>query len=128
MKEPDEILESILLSTKKLLGLDPEYIPFDVDIIMAINTALFTLWQLGVGPKDKPMMVSDEESKWSELVDEGMIEMCKSYVYLRVRMLFDPPTSGFLVDSINGQIKEYEWRLTVGMDEYNNYYKELEGG
>lgn len=124
MIDQDEIMESVLLSTKKLLGLDASYTPFDVDVIMAINSALFALWQLGVGPKEKPFVISDEESKWSEIVDDGMIEMCKSYVYLRVRLLFDPPTSGFLVDKINDQIKEYEWRMTVGMDEYNGYYKE----
>lgn len=112
-------MNSILDSIKKILGMDSDYTAFDTDIILAINTAFFTLWQLGVGPQDSPFSISGSESTWDEVVDEGKIEMYKSYIGLRVRLLFDPPTSSFLVEAINAQIKEYEWRMICGMDEYN---------
>lgn len=115
--------ESILTSIKKLIGLSEDYEAFDLDIIMAINTAFFTLWQLGVGgDPSKPFTIEDDTAKWSDFIDFGKMEMCKTYVSLRVRMIFDPPTSSFLADAINGQIKEYEVRLTYGVDEYSDYY------
>ena len=116
--------ESILISIKKLVGLSEDYEVFDADIIMAINTAFFTLWQLGVG-KDtsKPFTIEDDTALWSDFIEFGKIEMCKTYVSLRVRMIFDPPTSSFLADAINGQIKEFETRMTYAVDEYSDYYK-----
>lgn len=118
-------MEGILTSIKKLIGLSEDYEAFDLDIIMAINTAFFTLWQLGVGnDTSQPFKIEDSSTEWSEFIDDGLIEMCKSYVALRVRMLFDPPTSSVLVDAINGQIKEYEVRMTYAVDEYSNYYVE----
>ena len=118
-------MESILTSIKKILGITEDYTVFDDDIIFAINTAFFTLWQLGVGnDTSQPFKIEDSSTEWSEFIDDGLIEMCKSYVALRVRMLFDPPTSSVLVDAINGQIKEYEVRMTYAVDEYSNYYVE----
>lgn len=116
-------MDSILTSVKKMVGIAGDYTEFDPDIIFAINTAFFTLWQLGVGKDPRePFKIEDESAKWSDFIDDGKIEMCKSYVGLRTRMLFDPPTNSFLVDAINGQIKEYEVRMTYGVDEYNDYY------
>ena len=112
-------MESILTSVKKVIGLDENYTAFDTDIIIAINTALFTLWQLRVGiNKASPYKITGKTETWNDFIEDGKIEMCKSYVVLRVRLLFDPPTSGFLVDAIKEQIREFEFRMIVGSDEY----------
>lgn len=118
-------MESILTSIKKLLGLSEDYEAFDDDIILDINSALFILWQLGVGKStETPYMIHDDSETWTDFIDESQIEICKPYVYLRTKMLFDPPSSGTMVDAINGQIKEYEVRMTYAVDEYSNYYVE----
>lgn len=113
-------MESILNSIKKLLGLAEDYEAFDADVIMNINSAFFTLWQLGVGPKDGPFTIGDKSKNWNDFIDPGKIEMCKMYVYYTVRLGFDPPANSFLVTMINEKLKEYEWRMMVGMDEYNS--------
>lgn len=119
------VSESILNSIKKIIGISADYTEFDVDIIFAINTAFFTLWQLGVGSDpSEPFKIEDAEDTWDDFIEPGEIEMCKSYIALRVRMLFDPPSNSFLADAINGQIKEYEVRMTYAVDELNDYYAE----
>lgn len=104
---------SILLSTKKILGLAPDYTAFDLDIITFINLAFSTLNQLGVGPVEG-FQIEDESSKWE---DYGLplieLNAVKTYVYLRVRMMFDPPTTSFAINALNEQIQEHEWRLNV---------------
>lgn len=105
--------ESILISTKKILGLDAEYTPFDLDVITHINAAFSTLNQLGVGPV-AGFSINDDSSQWAEFdVPENQIQMVKTYVYLKVRVLFDPPGTSFLLEAANNQIKEYEWRLNA---------------
>ena len=109
--------ESILVSVKKLLGIAPEYEVFDTDIILHINSALSVLTQLGIGPS-KGYMIRDANDLWSDFVkDDPRQELLKVYVYLRVRLIFDPPSSSSVIEAINNQIKEYEWRLTVISDE-----------
>ena len=104
---------SILNSTKKILGIAAEYKAFDLDIITHINSVFATLQQLGIGPAEG-FMIEDETSKWEEFVGiDNALNPVKTYVYLRVRMLFDPPTSSFLMTSLQEQIKELEWRLNV---------------
>ena len=106
-------MDSILDSTKKILGLDPEYDVFDVDIISHINSAFFTLNQLGVGPAEG-FMILDNTSTWALFLD-GQINLnaVKTYVYLRVRLLFDPPQTSFAISAMEKQIQELEWRLNV---------------
>lgn len=105
--------ESILLSTKKILGLDASYIPFDLDVITHINTAFSILNQLGVGPEEG-FAISDDSAVWGDfVVPLNQLQMVKTYVYLKVRVLFDPPGTSFLLESANQQIKEYEWRLNT---------------
>lgn len=106
-------MDSILDSTKKILGLDPEYDVFDVDIISHINSAFFTLNQLGVGPAEG-FMILDNTSTWAWFLD-GQINLnaVKTYVYLRVRLLFDPPQTSFAISAMEKQIQELEWRLNV---------------
>lgn len=113
------ITENILLSIKKLLGITPEYTVFDPDVMMHINSAFFTLNQLGVGPK-VGFKITDGTESWDQfLQDETKFEAVKSYVYLRVKMLFDPPLNASVVESIERQIKEFEWRLNVQTEDQN---------
>lgn len=105
--------ESILISIKKLLGITKEYKHFDSDIVMHINTVFSILNQLGVGP-DIPFFVIDEDQTWEDFIpNQGMIECLKSYVYLRVKLLFDPPTTSFNLDAVKNIISELEWRMSV---------------
>lgn len=105
--------ESILGSVKKMLGLDADYFPYDMDVIVLINSALMVLCQLGVGPK-KGFAIKDHLSTWRDfLVNEVNLEAAKQYVYLKVRVTFDPPTSSAVLSSYEKQIQELEWRLNV---------------
>lgn len=109
-------MDSILTSTKKLLGISEDDESFDVDVITHINTAFFTLNQLGVGPND-PFVIDYKNSTWNEFTkDERLLRMVRTYVYLSVKKVFDPPLSSVAMNSINELIKEYEWRLNVAVD------------
>ena len=109
-------MESILTSVKKMLGIEEDYTHFDPDIIMHINTAFSTLRQLGVGPVDG-FVIENSGSTWSDFIpDSKRIQMVKSYVYLRVRILFDPPATSTVMEAFNQQIKEMEWRMNVEVD------------
>lgn len=109
--------DSILKSTKKILGLDPEYMVFDLDIITHINTAFSTLNQLGVGPVNG-FSIEDDEATWSDyLVDDLKLSSVKTYVYLKVRLIFDPPVTSYLIATFEKQITELEWRLNVQREE-----------
>ena len=108
--------ESILVYVKKLLGIQSDYNHFDPDIIYGINAAFAILNQLGVGP-ETGFSISDDSAKWDEFVsDASRLSLIKPYVYLKTKMLFDPPTSTVLSDSINKTISEYEFRLNVVSD------------
>ena len=106
-------MESILTSIKKMLGIQEEYAHFDADIIFHINSALMALTQMGVGPEEGFFVTTDEQT-WEEYLGESKrFEAVKSYIYLRVKLLFDPPANGTLVEVINKQIAELEWRLNA---------------
>lgn len=108
--------ESILNSIKKMLGPTEEYTHFDPDIIMHINSVFMILNQMGVGP-DKAYSISDDEDTWSDFMPEDeLLHSVKSYIYLKVKMLFDPPSSSSIMQSMNEQIKELEWRLNVAAE------------
>ena len=103
--------DSILATTKKMLGLDESYPAFDTDIVVFINSALMTLQQLGVGPKNG-FTVTDLSQKWADfLPSDTMLEGAKTYIYLCVKMLFDPPGSSYVMDAMKQQREELEWRL-----------------
>lgn len=104
--------ESILNSTKKVLGIDASYTAFDPDITMHINSVFSTLQQLGVGPVEG-FEITGVEEKWSDFITDKRLNSVKTYVYLRVRLLFDPPATSFHQESMQNQIKELEWRLNV---------------
>lgn len=117
MSETVNLSESILLSVKKMLGLDKDYDVFDPELIIHINTVFGTLHQLGVGPEDQFRITGDSDL-WSDFTTEGeQTDEVKSYVYLRVRLLFDPPSSSFVLSSFKEQLQELEWRLNVKADE-----------
>ena len=110
-------IPSILTSVKKILGIDEAYLAFDPDIIIHINSVFSTLNQLGIGPT-LGFMIEDAEATWDDFLGTDLrLNNVKSYVYLRVRMLFDPPTTGYLIDAMKEQIKEMEWRINAYREE-----------
>lgn len=109
-------MDSILTSIKKLLGITEEYENFDQDIIMHINSAFMILNQLGVGPKNG-FLIKDKSSTWDEFIPErSNLEAVKTYVHLKVKLMFDPPLSSTVIEAIKSQINELEWRLNVSVD------------
>jgi hypothetical protein len=104
---------SILDDTKKLLGLAPDYTAFDTDVIIHINTVLSTLSQLGLG-SDGGMSIIDNTVTWTSLFgSDPKLNNIKSYMFMRVKMMFDPPQTSFALDAYNKQIQELEWRINV---------------
>jgi len=111
-------MENILDSIKKLLGIDEMDLNFDQELIMHINSVFMVLNQLGVGPVEGFKISSNEET-WTDFVGARLdLESVKSYIYLKVRLLFDPPQNSFLVAAIEKQIEENEWRLQVQVEPY----------
>lgn len=109
-------MDSILISIKKLLGITEEDEHFDSDIVMHINSVFSILTQLGVGPDDG-FTITDESSIWNDFIaDTAKLNFIKSYVYLKVKLLFDSPLSSAVIDSINRQISELEWRIQVSAE------------
>lgn len=108
--------DSILDSIKKLLGYQPDYTAFDTDITLHINSVFSTLHQIGVGPEEG-FEIENSSSKWEEFLGGNLkINTVKSYVYFRVRLMFDPPTTSYAQESMQKQINEMEWRLQVATD------------
>lgn len=109
-------MDSILNSIKKLLGIDELNTHFDTDVMIHINSVFVDLKQLGVGPADGFRITGPYET-WSEFTSDKIdIESVKTYMYLRVRLLFDPPTNSFLVEAMTKQADKFEWRLNVAAE------------
>jgi hypothetical protein len=111
-------MESILTSIKKLLGIEEEYEQFDTDIIFHINTVFRILKRMGVGPK-KGFSIIDDGAVWSDFLDDDTdesLEDVKTYIYLKVKMIFDPPTGSAHLEAIKENIKELEWTLNFEAD------------
>lgn len=107
------MIQSILESTKKVLGIDASYTVFDEDVGMHINTALSKLHQLGVGP-DEAFEITGSTEVWSDFIEtDARFSPVKTYVYLSVRLVFDPPTTSFALNAMKEQLQELEWRLNV---------------
>jgi len=112
-EETKDPKNSILTSVKKLLGIEEEYEHFDMELILNINSVFTILNQLGLGPIEG-FSIEDKEDTWdSFLEDRNDLNAVKTYVYMKVRLMFDPPQMGYLVDSIKKQCDEFEWRLNV---------------
>lgn len=106
-------MDSILTSIKNLLGPEEDDTHFDTDIIIHINTVLMSLNQIGIGP-EIGFSISDKTTTWATYLGTNTnLEAVKSYIYLKVRLIFDPPSSTPLIDAIERQIKEVEWRLLI---------------
>lgn len=112
-------MDSILTSIKKLLGIAEEYTHFDTDLIMHINSVFMVLTQLGVGPAEG-FIIEDKTTDWTEFIeDPAQLQAVKSYMHLKVKLLFDPPLSSAVIESMNRMISEFEWRLNVGAESAN---------
>ena len=108
--------DSILTSIKKLLGITEDYDYFDQDIIMHINAAFMVLTQLGVGPSEG-FLITDDTDTWSDFIDDSTnLGSIQSYVYMKVKLMFDPPQNSFTVDSMTKLVNELEWRLNIAAD------------
>lgn len=105
--------ESILNTTKKSLGLDVDYPAFDPDVIMLINSALSTLTQLGIGPANGFMITGAAETWDAFLGEDPVANMAKHLVFLKVKLVFDPPATSFVIGAMEKQIEELTWRLNV---------------
>lgn len=119
-------MDSILNSVKKMIGFSEDYDVFDPDLIMHINSAFSVLTQLGVGPKNG-FSISGADETWSlYFAGQEPIEMVKSYMYLKVRLLFDPPNVGVLHEAMERQVQEFEWRLNVAADDWTWLEEEVD--
>lgn len=106
-------MSSILTDTKKILGIAEDYTAFDQDLIIHINGVFSTLTQLGVGSATG-FEITDKTAQWVDfLAGDSRFNSVKSYMYLRVRLIFDPPATSFVIASMEKQIQELEWRLNV---------------
>ena len=111
------MVESIFKSIKALLGPDADYDVFDPDILIFINSAIATLTQLGIGPEEG-FVVTGENETWSDFLgfDSDQLQAAKTFVYLKVKMVFDPPSSSFVLTSYEKTCEELAWRLNVAVD------------
>ena len=117
-------MDSILMSIKKLLGVDEYCDHFDQEIIIHINSVLTILNQLGVGPSEG-FFITGSGEKWTDFVqDNKSIEFIKTYIYMKVRLLFDPPQSSATIESMNRLASELEWRIQVAVDPVKTDKKE----
>ena len=104
-------MKSILITIKKMLGIDKDCDDFDTDLIININTIINILEQVGIG---KPgFVITGETETWDDFLDDNKIELVKSYIYLRVKLLFDPPASSSITECIKSNISELEWRMSI---------------
>lgn len=110
------MIDSILTSIKKLLGITEEYTNFDADIIMHINSVFMILNQLGVGPAEG-FRIEDDSAAWGDYITEtDNLDAVKSYMHLKVKLLFDPPLSSAVMEAMKQTINELEWRLNLGAE------------
>lgn len=116
-----KITDSILTSIKKMLGITEECTDFDADLIIHINSVLMILTQIGVGPSEG-FFIEDKEDFWDDFLEDDIeqLESVKTFVYLKVRLIFDPPSSSAVAESFNRTISELEWRLHIAAESNEN--------
>ena len=116
-----KITDSILTSIKKMLGITEECTDFDADLIIHINSVLMILTQIGVGPSEG-FFIEDNEDFWDDFLEDDIeqLEAVKTFVYLKVRLIFDPPSSSAVAESFNRTISELEWRLHIAAESNEN--------
>jgi len=105
------------MSVKKLLGIEADYTHFDTDIIIHINSVFAILAQIGVGPV-VGFSISDDTATWADFApaDEATVWMVKSYIYMKVKLMFDPPVNSAVIESMNKMISEFEWRAQAAVE------------
>lgn len=109
-------MNSILQTIKKMLGIDADYAAFDTDIIVHVNSSIMALTQIGIGPVDG-FFVTGSAEEWSDFIGNVKdLEAVKTYIYLKVRTIFDPPSSSYALDAMNRTAAELEWRLSIQAD------------
>ena len=114
--------DSILATIKKIIGLDAEYTPYDMDIIVLINSVFMTLHQLGIGPAEG-FSIKDYSAKWSDFVTNNIrLNAVQEYVYMKVRMVFDPPGNSFVMDALKENCKELEFRMNVQAESVEDFH------
>lgn len=112
------MIDSILDTVKQACGIELDETAFDEELLLYINSIFVILHQIGVGP-DTTFIVEDQSSVWSDFaIDENLVSMLRSYVSIKVRLLFDPPTSSSLETALKETANEYEWRLNLESDKY----------
>lgn len=111
-------MENILTSVKKLIGISAECTDFDMDVILHVNSTFSVLTQLGVGPSEG-FSISDDTTIWSDFIpaeDRNKFSMVKTYVFMKAKLVFDPPTNSATLQALKESIEEYEWRLNVAAE------------
>ena len=117
-----KLVDSILFTIKEMLGITKEYTHFDIDIITHINSAIGILTQIGVG-EPNGFFIKNELDTWESYIGSSKnLELIKSFIYLKVKLLFDPPLSSAAIESINKMISEFEWRISVTVDPSNSIF------
>lgn len=131
-KKAPALNDSILSTIKKMLGLDLAYDAFDTDIIVLLNSAFMKLQQIGVGPKEGFALTGGLDQMWSDfLPPDTMLEGVKTYLYISVKMVFDPPSNSYIMDALKTEKEELEWRLREQAEFYpgdgtrKGYYEEM---
>lgn len=114
----DVEINSILTSTKKKLGPSADYDAFDHDILVSINSAFATLFDIGLGYNSKPIRIYGADEEWQDFIDDDRLEWVKDYVFMKVKLAFDPPNNSFLIENYNKQIAELEWRIYTVVNDY----------
>lgn len=121
-------MDSILTTIKEMLGITEEYTHFDIDVITHINTALSILSQIGV-TKTKGFSIRDSSATWDFIINPGTdLEMIKTYIFMKVKLIFDPPQSSGAVESMKQLISEFEWRISVSVDHPSTFNSTQQGG
>lgn len=113
-------MDSILNTIKKMLGVDLEDDSFDTDVIIHINSTIPILSQMGIGPKNG-FIVTSAEQKWTDYIDSSVINLegVKTYLYLKIKLIFDPPTNSTTIEAFNNNLKELEWRMMLAVETNN---------
>lgn len=116
--------DSILISTKRMLGINDDISAFDQEILMNINSIFGTLYQIGIGRS--PYSITGDSETWNDLFLEykELISLIKDYVFVKITLMFDPPSSSFVLDAKNHQAQELEWRISI-QNEFSDSFKEV---
>lgn len=121
--------DSILNSVKKALGIQKDLKAFDQDILMNINSVFSILYQIGVISSTDTYRIEDDVATWNEIFGEDLVilDLIKSYTYIRVRIIFDPPANSFVLDSLKSQAQELEWRIYIQANETSSILNSEKG-